>query len=456
MPVHTGAHEPVEGFRVSVLPVLTGLSYRVHTPSRSVRYCIAVAGVVLAFLAAVALFNGVMDAFGMFRWVKIEGVNAYKPAIYTRVRLFKAYEVERMRPQSIVLGSSRTHVGIRCSHPGWKALPGPCYNLAFDGATTREMYAYLEHANGVRPLKTVILGLDAYHLSSATSIVRPDFDPEILFAPGKSDLRRWIAGDLRILISIDTLQASIEMWRRQAEGEPNWFAPDGQRLGEVFFRRKGEQFVEAGQRAYFDEIDRLEVGFQTEAAAPARPGSVAVAPTDESSLAYVRRIVDFCRKAGIDLRIFITPSHVHQQEIAAATGAWPSLEEGKRALVRLLAEDTARHPSLPPIPAYDFSGYSAVTEESLPASGSHDEMRYYWDSSHFKSLVGDYALDQVLNDGSGADPAPNDFGVRLTVHDIESVIAEQRRRQADYRTRFPEDVSALRSLIASALVGQSR
>ncbi len=417
-----------------------------------------VVGLVLALLAALALFNGVMDPFGMFRWVKIEGVNAYKPAIYTRVRLFKAYEVERMRPQSIVLGSSRTHVGIRCSHPGWKALPGPCYNLAFDGATTREMYAYLEHANGVRPLKTVILGLDAYHLSSATSIVRPDFDQEVLFAPGKSELRRWIAGDLRILISIDTLQATIEMWRRQDEGVPDWFAPDGQRLGEVFFRRKGEQFVEAGPRAYFDEIDRLEVGFQTEGAgaAPARPGRVSVASEDESSLAYVQRIVDFCREAGIDLRIFITPTHVHQQEIAAATGAWPSLEEGKRALVRLLAEDSARHPLLPRIPAYDFSGYNTVTEESLPARGSHDEMRYYWDSSHFKSPVGDYVLNRVLGDGRGDDPAPNDFGDYLTVNNIESVIAEQRRRQADYRTRFAEDVFELRSLVAAAVAEQSR
>ena len=142
-----------------------------RTPSHSVRYCVVFGAVALALLTVVALFNAVMDPFNMYRWVKIERVNAYKPAIYTRVRLFKAYEVERVRPQSIVLGSSRTHVGVRCSHRGWSALPGPCYNLAFDGATTREMYAYLEHANAVRPLKTVILGLDAYHLSSATSTV---------------------------------------------------------------------------------------------------------------------------------------------------------------------------------------------------------------------------------------------------------------------------------------------
>jgi len=163
-----------------------------------------------------------------------------------------------------------------------------------------------------------------------------------------------------------------------------------------------------------------------------------------------------CCRAGIDLRIFITPSHAHQQEIAAATGAWPSLERGKRALVRLLAEDAARHPFLPSIPAYDFSGYSTVTEEPLPAAGTHDEMRYYWDSSHFKSLVGDYALELVLGNGSAHDRAHTDFGVQLTVDNIESVIEEQRQRQAAYRARFPEDVATLRSLVHAVLLERSR
>ncbi len=47
----------------------------------------------------------------------------------------------------------------------------------------------------------------------------------------------------------------------------------------------------------------------------------------------------------------------------------------------------------PSIPLWDFSGYSSVTTETLPASGSHAEMEFYWDSSHFKDIVGDFVLD---------------------------------------------------------------
>ena len=108
---------------------------RVEISTDWIRYCAAVITAVLALLCAVAGVNTFVDPFDMYRLWDIEGVNAYKPAIYHRVRLFKAYEVRRVQPQSVILGSSRTHLGLRCSHGVWKSLEGPCYNLAFDGTT---------------------------------------------------------------------------------------------------------------------------------------------------------------------------------------------------------------------------------------------------------------------------------------------------------------------------------
>ena len=284
-------------------------------------YVLCVCAVGLLLLAAVAATNAALDPFGMHRWLEREAVNAYKPAIHTRVRLFKAYEVERVRPQTLVLGSSRSHVGFSCKHPAFERLPAPCYNLSFDGATTREMFEYLVHAHEVRPLRAVLLGLDTYHLSHAPSATRPGFDAAVLLSPRRTALRRAIEGDLRLWISADTLQASLDMLGRQVEREPEWFSADGQRLGDVFFRREGEEFVRIGPRGYFDNIDRLEVGFQM----PLRAEGIQRAellPADpaESSLGYVERIVDFCREHEIDLRIAITPSHAHQQEIGALIG----------------------------------------------------------------------------------------------------------------------------------------
>jgi len=73
-----------------------------------------------------------------------------------------------------------------------------------------------------------------------------------------------IGTDLKLLTSLDTIRASITTLQSQDDGEPEWFAANGQRRGEVFFLRPGENFEKFGPRAYFQEIDRLEIGFKLE------------------------------------------------------------------------------------------------------------------------------------------------------------------------------------------------
>src|SRR5262245_6848292 len=388
----------------------------------------------------------------MYRLVDREGFNAYKPAVDHRVRLVKAYDVRRLRPQGIILGTSRSHLGLRPSHDGWDLAARPVYNLAFDGATTKEMYQYLLHAHAVRPLRQVVLGLDTYHATLAPAAARPDFDAHLLDSPVGWALPSLVRADLKVLASLDTLRASLATVRSQRDREPRWFAPDGQRLGDVFFRRTGEQFEQLGPRGYFEEIDRLEVGFKREgqlaASAPsaARAAQPATAPS-ETSLDYIRRVVAFCRAQRVDLRIFIAPEHAHQLEITAAIGEWATLERAKRALVELLAEDAARHPGAPPIPLWDFSGYSSITTEALPEPGSRAEMGFYWDSSHFKDGVGDLVLDRLFGLSHPERPVPPDFGVRLTAATIEPALARLRAAQLAYRRSNLQDVAWIRSLV---------
>ncbi len=425
-----------------------------HYIKEARKYSVIVALAVLILLGSVICFNVAVDPYAMYRLVEVRGLNAHKPAVYHRVRLAKAYEVRRVKPQAIILGTSRSHLGLRPTHEGWQQEATRRYNLAFDGATTKEMYYYLLHAHALQQLRQVVLGLDTHHPTDAPATVRPDFDAQILAQPRTwTSLLGMMLADLKILVSIDTLKASIDTLRAQDDGEPEWFAADGQRLGEVFFHRPGEHFVKYGPRAYFEEIDRLEVGFKTEGMRPAsvrapqRPAAAPPVSSEQTSLAYIRRIVEFCRAEHIDLRIFLTPEHAHQMEISSAVGAWTSIEEGKRSLVRLLREDAARHPEEPPITLYDFSGYSTVTTEALPEPGSRAEMTYYWDSSHFKETVGDMVLDRLFGYIRPGRPVPDDFGVKLTSGTIESELLNTRALQAAYRRSHPEDIASIRSLV---------
>lgn len=410
-------------------------------------YALAMMMAALALLVAVAAGNALVDPFAMYRAASIEGINVNKPAIYSRMRLYKAFESRRVKPQTVILGSSRAHVGLSCSHEAFKHLEQPCYNLAFDGATAKEMYFYLRHAEAVRPLKRVILGLDAYHASPAPATTRADFDPQLLYSDDAPRWTRLITADLRLLESLTTLRASAQTILAQARPEPDWFAPDGQRLGEVYFRQVQPTFRDNGPGAYFEQYNRQEVSDQIAPSSSSGKYAQESYNPDESSLSYVRRIISFCREKQIDLRIFITPAHVSQLEITAGLWGEESVADSKRALVKLLAEDSARYPDRAPIPLMDFSGYSTITTETPPPAGSRNDMRYYWDSSHFKAIVGDYVLDRLFNVRNPARQAPQDFGQLLTPDNLQSALAQQEQARNAYRKSHARYVSALRALL---------
>jgi hypothetical protein len=429
-------------------------------PARSVRrFLMAAAAATLAILATVGAFNGIVDPLGALRLVDKPGFNHSKPGLYTRVRVAKAYDVRRIAPRAIILGTSRSHLGLRPSHDGWYPTASPRYNLAFDGATTKEMYLFLRHADSVAPLEQVVLGIDTYHLSSAPASTRPGFIEDALLTDSGPLARLRVAlTDLRLLVSMDTLLLSIETLRGQWHPEPEWFAPDGQRLGEVFFRRPGEVFHDQSPREYFLAYDRRELGYQMGAS---KPGGAKLpyakappAPTD-TSFDYLRRIIEYCRDHRIDLRIFTTPTHARNLEISAATGAWPFIEAGKRKLVALLAEDAAAHPGEKPFPLYDFVDYSSITTESLPAPGGKEEMANFWDSSHFKEGVGDLVLDRLLGTNLPSRPIPQDFGVRLETGNVEAHLTAVRQHQAEYRASHPDEAAAIAAMIESRRQGNS-
>jgi len=417
------------------------------------RYVRNSAVVALALLCAVSAFNVLIDPFRMYDLLEIPGLNVYKPAIYQRVRLLKAFEVRRVKARGIVLGTSRAHIEIDPAHRGWDPGATPRYNLAFDAATTREMYRYLLHAYATQPLVQVVLGLEYYQLHEQPGTENPDFDPALLWDPrSRIGVPLFVRADLKLLGSLDTLEAAIDTIRAQAHPSPDWFAPDGRRLGKVFFRQLDGTFKRSGPRAYFDEWMEFEAANKLKSIARSRlaaseNASPAVGPAADTSLEYVGRIVDFCRGHGIDLRIYISPVHANELELSAAVGEFPWMEEGKRELVRLLDDYASRHPGTPPVPLYDFCGYSSITTDPLPPRGSRDEMKYYWDPSHGKKQVGDLIQDRIFGVSDPGHPVPRDFGVRLHPGNIDAALARVRGDQAEYRRSHPVEIADIHALV---------
>lgn len=397
-------------------------------------------------LAAVALFNHRVDPYSLAQSTSAASGTRYKPAVQQRIRLLKAWQTRHRRPDSVVLGSSRAHLGIRPSHPRWRARAERPFNLAFDGATTKEMFLYLRHAQAVSPLKLAIVGLDTWHLTSEPGSTRPDFDQAFLDeGAAAGDLLRRLGATIKLLTSVDTTLDSLAWVFDRRNDWVDYLADDGQRLGDVFFHRPEGRFAEIGPRAYFEEIEKLEVRFKLGWRRPRRapktypPRIEARDPV--TSLGYVGKIIDFCRAHEIELKLFISPSHAWDLELSRLAGEGPAIDRHKRLLVDGLARDAAAHPGAAPYQLIDFSDYSSVTTEPLPEAGSRKEMTNYWDPSHYKQLVGDRILDCLLGGERCAS------GHALTSDSLDPTLAEIAGHAEQYRQRATEDLASIRGYV---------
>ena len=126
--------------------------------TREARYLRWVVAGILAAMATVAGLNWIVDPFSIFGAPTIPRFNANKPDYVDHLRLTHVYRVQRIEPDCILLGTSRTGRGLAPGHPALKNLR--CYNLSLPAISMYEMRRYLQHAQAIRPQRLAILALD--------------------------------------------------------------------------------------------------------------------------------------------------------------------------------------------------------------------------------------------------------------------------------------------------------
>ena len=126
--------------------------------------------------SVVATVNVIVDPYNLNGWIDKVGFNHEKPSLRRNQRLSKVFEVSRMRPPVIFLGTSRAAHGLDPLHP---ALAGKrTYNLAIDGANISEIRILFEHAIALSGANIVIVGLD--YGSFDKGGLKPGLKPELL------------------------------------------------------------------------------------------------------------------------------------------------------------------------------------------------------------------------------------------------------------------------------------
>jgi hypothetical protein len=384
----------------------------------------------------IGIGNLLVDPLGLLPARGIEGVNAHKPLLRDRERLFKPYAVTRLKPQVVIIGTSRSNHALDPAHPAFGGATA--YNLSISGTNIREARTMFEHAAATGALRSAIFELDM-GMFDADAAVELDY----LDSPGHPRRYARLATLLATALSWNTLRLTIGTLRGQHD--PDEYTASGRQTEHVFRSRIASY---GGLRNTFEGyMRRLAPAEQRQAAAwrAARVDARHFPGMDE-----LARILGTARARHIALTLYVSPIHALDQQAVEAIYGAALMEEWRRALLATIATVGGE------VSLWDFSGYNAVTTEPLPAVGSSDAgpgaMHYYWDQSHYRVQVGDWVLERTSGAPPRGAPAPEDFGAPLTSASIEARLASNRAAAVGYAREHPSEAAFVRQLIGAGSV----
>lgn len=403
----------------------------------------------LLVLMLSAALNYVVDPYGLYRWVELEGFNKLKPKSGPNGRLVKPYRVVEVHPKTLILGNSRAEVGFDPESPQWPAAFRPVFNMALPASGIETSLRSLQHSIAAGKPALAVIDVDFFDFLSndEPNNRRPgqpsepsDFEKRLLInADGSRNRSRTIQrikDHATMLFSLNALIDSLQTIAMQ-------HLPDQANLTALGFNPMHEyrRFVRVdGHHLMFRQVETtyLTNYFRT------MPTIYIEGSASSPAFDQLRMLIALCRASDIRLVLYIHPYHAHMLESYRIAGLWPLFEEWKRALVRIVDENP---PGAAPVELWDFSGYNEITVEPVPAASDKGRsMHWYWEAGHYKREVGELALARMLGSSGDDGSAPAMFGVKLNGQNIEGHLTAIRDGQQKYADARREEIAELEKL----------
>lgn len=390
----------------------------------------------ILLLCGTIAFNLIIDPFGVYHIVEINGINNVKTGIGDHVRMGKAGSVRAFKPRSVILGDSRAEFAINPEHPGWKSKP--VYNLAISGSNVYEILRYFQHAHHIQPLKQVLYVLDFKQFNAYRENAGDFTENRLSVTYNEQDNTYYYLSDfIPTVLSIKAFSQSINtIWRSSAKKSTTYLA-NGQRdwHGDLLFRTAMQNY--GSYSKLFSEEEKSLFFTRSKNHVPLYVESFFNQISKINAFDLFRRLVQIAIRDNIDLRFEIGPSHARYFESYRLMGNWFLWEEWKRTLVRILEEEAVKA-GVKPFPLWDFSGFNPLTMELVPQpDDKKTRMKWYFEASHYTTDLGDLIQDRVFDHKEPGRTVPDYFGVLITSKNIEGHLKNIREENRRFRELQP-------------------
>lgn len=363
-------------------------------------------GTFVIVIAAVGLFNAIVDPLGVFDSPRIAQINAIKPYLDHHRELARYQGAYRLCANTGIFGNSRAEIGFDPKNPALMAHGLSAFNHAIPGTsanTSLRQIIWLKNANCLP--KTIFLGVDFFDFLGGSD---PRPLPTLETYPPPIRDARFLAESV---FSITGLRDSFVTLLLQRSRYPATLTDRG-------FNPLFNYIPEVAQSGHYVLFrQRAEENIRNWSRKPLRLRPQQGVPSDDE--ATVNAILTEAAQGGSTTYIIIYPYHAEIRMMIERLGLGQLFADWKRIIVGIAEKSTAQSGQ---VQVWDFSGIAPETQEDIPARGDRTtHLRHYWEAGHFKKELGDAMIDRMLGKQS-------DFGIKLDSRNIESWLAEDRLR----------------------------
>lgn len=367
----------------------------------------------LAILAIfIPCFNLLVDPFWYYRLVEIRGVNIVKPAFVDYEAEMKPLILALERPQSVIMGSSYSSIGLDPLHPGLMSGLNKSYNFGMLGSPWEDIVCNYRFAlSELGPdLKRVVLGISVDGIEGGLA-------KDCAKNFKKINLQRHV----KMLFSLEAIKASVFTVLQQDASKATHT-----REGLFFYTRRASNVW----YRFVDELGKLD----------ASPINYSVIlPTEiefkkerslDGNLNGLVFVVKEAIEKGIDLHIVIHPTHAYRYEAKRK-----SMHEYWQRIFQIVSAVESATPEGKNIPVWIFAGYNEFTAENVPRDGA---MKYWQDTAHYNNEFGKLMLDRIFEYSNEKREVNENFGSPVTTTNLKILYRRFEEDRRSYIETHPD------------------